>query len=63
MTLTQYKKAIKALSRDELEAHLFSLFKSSAVFKDIESTAFNPADNESLLASLTKKLEKVFWKE
>ena len=63
MTLTQYKKVIKSVSRDELEAHLFSLFKTNKVFKDIESTAFNPKDNQSLLASLIKKLEKTFWKE
>ena len=34
MTLTQYKKVIKSLTRDELEAHLFEMFKSSKVFKD-----------------------------
>ena len=63
MTLTQYKKAIKALSREELETHLFQLFKSNKVFKDIESSAFNPADNQSLLDALTKKLDRTFWKE
>ena len=31
MTLTQYKKVIKSLTRDELEAHLFEIFKSSKV--------------------------------
>ena len=63
MTLTQYKKAIKSLSRDELEAHLFELFKSSNIFKDIESSYWSKESNEELLASLQKRLEKVFWKE
>ena len=37
MTLTQYKKAIKSLSRDELETHLFEMFSASKVFKDVEA--------------------------
>ena len=63
MTLTQYKKVIKSLTRDELEAHLFEIFKSSKVFKDIESSCWNVASNDELMASLRKRLEKVFWKE
>ena len=63
MTLTQYKKTIKSLDRAGLEEHLFALFKTNKIFKDIESGFFNPADNEELLNALTKKLERVFWKE
>ena len=46
MTLTQYKKVIKSLSRDELEAHLFEMFKSSKVFKDIESSCWSEESND-----------------
>ena len=63
MTLTQYKKAIKSLSRDELEAHLFEMFKSSKVFKDIESSYWSEESNEELLGGLKKHLERVFWKD
>ena len=63
MTLTQYKKVIKSLTRDELEAHLFEMFKSSKVFKDIESSCWSVESNDELIASLQKRLEKVFWKE
>ena len=63
MTLTQYKKVIKSLSRDELEAHLFEMFKSSKVFKDIESSCWSEESNDELIVSLRKHLEKVFWKE
>lgn len=28
MTLTQYKKVIKSLTRDELEVHLFEMFNA-----------------------------------
>lgn len=63
MTLTQYKKVIKSLSRDELEAHLFEMFKSSKVFKDIESSCWSEESNDELIVSLQKHLEKVFWKE
>ena len=63
MTLTQYKKVIKSLTRDELEAHLFEMFKTSKVFKDIESSCWSGASNDELLVSLQKRLEKVFWKE
>lgn len=52
MTLTQYKKVIKALTRDELEGHLFEMFKSSRVFKDIESSYWSEEANAELLASL-----------
>ena len=63
MTLTQYKKVIKSLTRDELEAHLFEMFKSSKVFKDIESSCWSVESNDELIVSLQKRLEKVFWKE
>ena len=63
MTLTQYKKVIKALTRDELEAHLFETFKSSKVFKDIESSCWSKESNDELMTSLQKGLEKIFWKE
>lgn len=63
MTLTQYKKVIKSLTRDELEAHLFEMFKASKVFKDIESSYWSEASNDELMASLQKRLEKVFWKK
>ena len=63
MTLTQYKKVIRSLSRDDLEAHLFELFKSSKVFKDIESSCWSEGSKEELLADLKKRLKKVFWKE
>ena len=63
MTLAQYKKVIKSLARDELEAHLFEMFKSSTVFKDIESSCWSEASNDELIVSLQKRLEKVFWKE
>ena len=58
MTLTQYKKVIKSLTRDELEAHLFEMFKSSKVFKDIESSCWSVESNDELMASLQKRLEK-----
>ena len=41
MALTQYKKLIRSLTRDDLEAHLFEIFKSSKVFKDIESSCWS----------------------
>lgn len=63
MTLTQYKGIIKSLSREELEAHLFEMFKSSKIFKDVESSYWSEEANEELLDSLQKRLEKVFWKE
>ncbi len=63
MTLTQYKKIIKSLTRDELETHLFDMFKSSKVFKDIESSCWNKESNDEMLDSLRKRLEKVFWSE
>ena len=63
MTLTQYKKVIRSLSRDELEAHLFEMFKSSKIFKDIESSYWSKESNDELMAGLRKHLEKVFWKE
>lgn len=62
MTLTQYKKVIKSLTRDELETHLFEMFKASKVFKDIESSCWSEESNDELMASLQKRLEKVFWK-
>ena len=62
MTLTQYKKVIKSLTRDELEAHIFEMFKSSKVFKDIESSCWSEESNDELVDSLQKRLEKVFWK-
>lgn len=63
MTITQYKKTIRAMSREELEEHLFGLFSASKVFKDIESSCFSPADNEKLLEQLQKKLDRAFWRE
>ena len=63
MTLTQYKKVIKSLSREELEAHLFEMFKSSKLFKDIESCYWSEESKEELLDDLRKRLGKVFWKE
>ena len=63
MTLTQYKKIIASLPREELEAHLVDLFKSNKVFKDVESTTWDENENSRLLEELEKKLEKVFWKE
>ena len=63
MTLTQYKRIIKSLSREEIEAHLFEMFKSSKIFKDVESSYWSEEANEELLAELQKRLEKVFWKE
>lgn len=62
MTLTEYKKVIKSLSREELEAHIFELFKSSKTFKDIESSYWSEGSNDELLSDLQKRLEKVFWK-
>lgn len=63
MTLTQYKKIISSLPREKLEAHLLDLFKNNKVFKDIESTTWEPTDNARLLDDCKKKLEKVFWKD
>lgn len=63
MTLTQYKKVIRSLTRDELEAHIFEMFKSSKVFKDVESSYWSEGFNDELMAGLQKRLEKVFWKE
>ena len=62
MTLTEYKKVIKSLSREELEAHIFELFKFSKTFKDIESSYWSEGSNDELLSDLQKRLEKVFWK-
>ena len=39
------------------------MFKSSKVFKDIESSCWSEESNDKLMASLQKRLEKVFWKE
>ena len=63
MTLTQYKKIISALPREELEAHLVDLFKTNRVFKDIESTTWAVDENAQLLESYQKKIEKAFWKD
>jgi len=63
MTLTQYKKIIKSLSREELEAHLFEMFKSSKLFKDIESSYWSEESKEELLNDLQKRFKKVFWKD
>ena len=63
MTLTQYKKLIKALSREELDNHLFTLFKDNRVFKDLESSFWSEESNEEMLEALKKKLDKMFWKE
>lgn len=63
MTLTQYKKIIKSLSREELEAHLLEMFKSSKLFKDIESSYWSKESKEELLDDLKNRLRKVFWKE
>lgn len=63
MTLTQYKKLIKNLSREEIEEHLFNLFKGNKAFKDIESGCWSDDDNVSMVQELQKKLDKVFWKE
>jgi hypothetical protein len=62
MNLTQYKKTIRSLSRDELEAHLFEMFKSSKTFKDIESSYWSKESKEELLDDLKNRLRKVFWK-
>ena len=62
MTLTQYKKAIKSLNRDELETHLFEMFSASKVFKDVESSYWSEGYNDTLLSNLQKQLGKVFWK-
>ena len=58
----QYKKVIQSLSRDELETHLFEMFKSSKCFKDIESSCWSKESNDEQIASLKKRLKKVFWK-
>ena len=63
MTLTQYKRTIKALSRNELETHLFELFKSSEVFRDLESSCWSKESGDELLDVMKKRLRKVFWKE
>ncbi|MBQ8305499.1 MAG: hypothetical protein IJX90_04690 [Blautia sp.] len=63
MTLTQYKRRIKSLTRDELEKHLFEMFKASKVFKDIESSYWNEESQEELLDNLRKRFEQVFWKD
>lgn len=54
MTLTQYKKIIKALSREDLENHLFELFKVNKVFKDIESAVWDSSSNEKLVEECEK---------
>ena len=63
MTLTQYKKVIKSLTKEELETHLFEMFKSSKSFKDIENSYWSKEANDEQLASLKKRLKRVFWKE
>lgn len=63
MTLTQYKRTIKTLSRSELETHLFELFKSSEVFKDLESSCWCNESKDELLSVMKKRLREVFWKE
>jgi len=63
MTLTQYKNIIKSLSREELEAHLFEMFKSSKLFKEIESSYWSEESKEELLNDLQKRFKKVFWKD
>lgn len=63
MTLTQYKKTIKSLSREELEAHLFEMFKSSKLFKDIESSCWSYEAKEELLNEVKKRFERAFWKD
>ena len=60
MTLTQYKKVIKSLTRDELETHLFEMFKSSKVFKDIESSCWSRASNvQKHAAEISSDLERI----
>lgn len=63
MTLTQYKKLIKGLRREELEDHLFTLFRDNKTFKEIESGCWSEESNEEMVQKLKKKLDKVFWKE
>ena len=62
MTLTQYKKIIRSLSREELENHLFELYKSSKFFKDIENSFWDEESDKELLEKLKNRLGKVFWK-
>ena len=59
MTLTQYKKVIKSITRDELEAPLFEIFKSSKVLKVIESSFWNVASIVELMDSLRRRLDTV----
>lgn len=63
MTITQYKKIIRTMSREELEEHLFGLFSSSKAFKDIEGSFFSQSYNEKLLEQLQKNLDRAFWRE
>ena len=63
MKLTQYKKIIKDLPRDELEAHLFAMFKTSKAFKDVECSYWCSEYNDELLAGLENQLKRVFWKD
>lgn len=42
---------------------MFEMFKSSKVFKDIESSYWSKESNDELLDILRKRLGKVFWKE
>ena len=39
------------------------MFKSSKVFKDVESSCWSEESNDELMVGLQKRLEKVFWKE
>ena len=63
MTITQYKKIIRSMSREELEAHIFQLFAASKAFKDIESSYFSSSDSEKQLEQLEKKLSRAFAKD
>ena len=52
MTLTQYKKVIKSLTRDELEAHLFEMLLAPGDRDHILSGVFN-----QFLSALTEPVE------
>lgn len=62
MTVAQYKKMIRSMSRDELENHLFEMFSISKTFRDIESSFFSREENEKQLEQFRKKLDKTLWK-
>ena len=62
MTFAQYKKRIRSMTREQLEEHLFALFRDAKGFRDLENAFWDKGANSQLLEQLQRKLSRVFRK-